>query len=141
MVDPLTVLVVEDNADGRAALCALLRRVGYTVEEAANGPEGVEKGVALRPGVALVDIGLPGLDGYEVARRLRAALGEAAVLLAYTAYSRPGGDAASAFDGWLTKPTDPKELLRLLARGRQAPVGQQEGETAAAGTSELGSGR
>jgi len=122
MVDPLSVLVVEDNADGRTALCTLLRRVGYTVEVAADGPEGVEKGVALRPGVALVDIGLPGLDGYEVARRLRAALGEALVLIAHTAYARPWDGTAGAFDAWLTKPADPKELLTLLARGRQPPV-------------------
>ncbi len=124
MVGPLTVLVVEDNADGRAALCALLRRVGYTVEEAADGPEGLAKGVALRPGVALVDIGLPGLDGYEVVRELRRNPATArARMIAVTGY---GGDQERArsreagFDAHLTKPADPTTLHELLAASASA---------------------
>jgi serine/threonine protein phosphatase PrpC len=59
--------------------------LGHTVETAKDGPEGVEKALASRPEVALIDIGLPGVDGYEVARRLRAALGGSIVLIAHTA--------------------------------------------------------
>jgi CheY-like chemotaxis protein len=74
-------------------------------------------GLALRPRAVVVDIGLPGFDGYEVCRRLRAALGTKAVLVAHTAYA--GGDAperaaAAGFNALLAKPTEPADLLRLL---------------------------
>ncbi|MES1210800.1 MAG: hybrid sensor histidine kinase/response regulator, partial [Acidobacteriota bacterium] len=68
----LHILVVEDNLDGRESLRDLLEIWGHTVELAEDGPEGVEKALAGHHDVALVDIGLPGLDGNEVARRIRA---------------------------------------------------------------------
>ena len=71
---PRRVLIVEDSPDGRAMLRLLLELYGFQVEEAADGRQGVEKALAWRPEAAVVDIGLPVLDGYEVARRLRAAL-------------------------------------------------------------------
>jgi CheY-like chemotaxis protein len=80
------VLLVEDHPDGRETLKLLLELCGYQVEAAADGRQGVEKGLAWRPEVAVVDIGLPLLDGYEVARRLRAALGGRVRLIALTAY-------------------------------------------------------
>ena len=111
------VLVVEDNPDGRAMLRLLLELCGHQVEAAADGREGVEKALAWAPEVAVVDIGLPGLDGYEVARRLRAALGGRVVLIALTAYGGPEDrlrSYLSGFDHHLTKPADVGELLRLL---------------------------
>jgi CheY-like chemotaxis protein len=119
------VLVVEDNADCRASLDGLLGLNGFGVEVAADGPQGVAKALAWRPDAAVIDIGLPGLNGFEVARAVRAALGPTVLLVALTAYE---GDEfrvrglGSGFDRYLVKPTDPAELLRLLAE-RGAPGG------------------
>src|SRR5947209_1536778 len=85
----LHVLVVEDNADGRATLCALLELLGHHVDTAEDGLQGVEKGLTGHPEVAFIDLGLPRLNGYQVAQRLRAALGRNVLLVAYTAYSQP----------------------------------------------------
>lgn len=83
------VLIVEDNRDSRESLYRLLKLLGYRVTVAQDGYEGVEKALTCHPEVGLIDIGLPGLDGYEVARRLRSALGQTIVLIAYTAYTQP----------------------------------------------------
>jgi CheY-like chemotaxis protein len=112
------VLLVEDKLDGRATLRNLLELWGHTVETAADGRQAVEKGLAWRPEVAGVDIGLPLLDGYAVARQLRSALGGGrARLIALTAYGSPE-DRQRAFDAGsahhLTKPADPAELRWLL---------------------------
>src|SRR4051812_35070412 len=80
------ILVVEDNRDIRNSLRTLIGLLGHQVEVAADGVEGLQKALDLQPRVALIDIGLPGLDGYAVARRLRAAFGREMVLVAYTAY-------------------------------------------------------
>ena len=64
------VLLIEDNADAREALRVLLELDGYDVEAAADGPQALEIARGKTPAVALIDIGLPGIDGYEVARRL-----------------------------------------------------------------------
>jgi CheY-like chemotaxis protein len=115
---PRRVLIVEDSPDGRAMLRLLLELYGFQVEEAADGRQGVEKALAWRPEAAVVDIGLPVLDGYEVARRLKAALGGRVVLIALTAYGKPEDirrACEAGFDYHLTKPADVEELLRLLA--------------------------
>ncbi len=72
--DGLHVLIVEDNPDGRESLRDLLEIWGHQVEVAASGPRASSRPSPTRPDVALVDIGLPGLDGNEVARRIRAVL-------------------------------------------------------------------
>jgi CheY-like chemotaxis protein len=103
------VLVVEDNRDIRDSLKTLLEMLGYTVEVAADGVEGVERGLALRPRVALVDFGLPRLDGCQVARRLREALGGGVLLVSYTAHSDAEFRARAleaGFDLHLVKPLD-----------------------------------
>lgn len=111
------MLVVEDNPDGRESLCRLLSLCGFRVECACDGAEGVARGLALRPGAAVVDIGLPILDGFDVARELRRALGSGVLLIAHTGYSdkesrRRASEAG--FDHLLAKPCALAELLRLL---------------------------
>jgi signal transduction histidine kinase/CheY-like chemotaxis protein len=111
------VLVVEDNADGRAMLRALLELDGHDVHEAADGPAGVQRAAALRPDVVIVDVGLPGYDGHEVARRVRAS-GLKTVLVALTGYGQPEDRRCAleaGFDHYLVKPVDPRALERLLA--------------------------
>jgi CheY-like chemotaxis protein len=118
MVRPRPVLVVEDHPDGREALRLLLEMLGYPVEVAVDGVEGVAKALALQPALALVDIGLPRLDGYQVARHLRASLGRAVTLVACTAYGQPQDRLralGAGFDGFLVKPVDLEELSRWLA--------------------------
>jgi CheY-like chemotaxis protein len=107
---------VEDNPDGREALRILLEIWGYTVEAAGNGLEGVRKAITWHPDAAVVDIGLPLLDGYEVARRLKN-LDNHILLVALTAYGRPEDRRLAfqaGFNHHLTKPAEPEELHRLL---------------------------
>ena len=111
------VLVVEDNPDSRLSLHILLEMRGYEVEEAEDGLRGVRKALAWQPDVAVVDIGLPVFDGYEVARQIKAALGGGIRLIALTAYGRTEDRQrafAAGFDVHLTKPADPDELCRHL---------------------------
>ena len=121
------LLLVEDNPDIGETLRDLLQLLGHRVELAADGLRGVQLALAIRPDVALVDIGLPGIDGYEVARRLRATdAGKQILLVALTGYGRPEDRDRSleaGFDAHLVKPVDPDELNALIAslgRGRQA---------------------
>ena len=81
---PRSILIIEDNADARDALRLLLELDGHVVDAAGEGAEGVQIAQAKDPDIALVDIGLPGLDGYEVARRLRASGSRRPVLVALT---------------------------------------------------------
>jgi signal transduction histidine kinase/CheY-like chemotaxis protein len=116
-VKPLSILIVEDNADARRTLAALLGLMGHGVEAAATGTEGVARAAELRPRVALIDLGLPGLDGYEVGRRLRAALGGSAVLIALSGYAGEEDRRralAAGFDAHLAKPVDLDELKKIL---------------------------
>ncbi len=116
---PCHVLIVEDNADAREALGALLALGGHRVELAPDGVAGLDAALASRPDVALVDLGLPGLDGYELARRVRAAGARGMRLIALTGYGQPD-DVRRArdagFDVHLTKPVDPDELAAVIAR-------------------------
>ncbi len=117
----LRVLVVEDNKDAADSMALFLGMLGHEVRLAATGPEGVEAARAWRPDVVLCDIGLPGLDGYGVARELRLHPTTARVrLLALTGYGTEEDRRRSreaGFDHHLVKPADPDELQRLLASG------------------------
>jgi CheY-like chemotaxis protein len=113
----LHVLVIEDEAGIRESLEALLEREGHRVDLAEDGIEGVEKAIALRPQVALIDIALPRLDGFEAARRIRSALGPAITLIACTAYSEAEDHQQAldaGFDALRVKPIDPYQLLNWL---------------------------
>jgi CheY-like chemotaxis protein len=112
------VLVVEDNRDSRESLRLLLELWGCDVEATAEGNQAVPLAKARRPDLALIDIGLPGLDGYEVARQLRSELGRDVLLVAVTGYGGPQDRRLSAeagFDLHLVKPLDPESLRDLLA--------------------------
>ncbi|HEX2972958.1 MAG TPA: PAS domain S-box protein [Tepidisphaeraceae bacterium] len=111
------ILLVEDQADARRVLRRLLTLWGHQVEVAEDGPEAVDKAIAQSPEVALVDIGLPGFSGYEVAQRIRAALGNAIFLIALTGYGQPEDiqrASEAGFDLHLTKPIEPTRLEQLL---------------------------
>jgi CheY-like chemotaxis protein len=111
------VLLIEDSEDNREMLRMLLELDGFRVDVAADGEQGIKQAVALRPHVALVDLGLPALDGYEVARQVRAALGPSIRLVALTGYGQPedrARTAAAGFDAHVTKPVDHDALKAVL---------------------------
>jgi CheY-like chemotaxis protein len=112
------VLVIEDNADFQELLAFSARSWGHQVECVSDGEEGLERILSGQHDVALVDIGLPGLDGYEVARRVRAdARGRGIALIALTGYGSRDQRAAaldSGFDCVLVKPVEPTYLQRAL---------------------------
>jgi signal transduction histidine kinase/ActR/RegA family two-component response regulator len=116
----LRILVIEDNRDARDGLRLLLESWGHRVDEAADGRRGLELALLSRPDVALVDVGLPGLDGYEVAQAIRATPERGRPLLAaVTGYGQPEDERRAreaGFDAHLVKPIDPDELRRFLAR-------------------------
>ena len=111
------VLVVDDNADVLVVMRSMLELDGHAVSVAEDGTRGLATLLEERPDVAIVDIGLPGLSGYEVARRSRRA-GYAGKLFALSGYSGPK-DVAQArrhgFDAHLAKPLDPQRLHDLLS--------------------------
>ncbi|HEX7416483.1 MAG TPA: ATP-binding protein [Steroidobacteraceae bacterium] len=119
------VLIVDDNVDSAQALAALLALEGHMVATANSGPQALEQAPGFAPGVVLLDIGLPGMDGHEVARRLRAMpQTRNALLIAVTGYGGEGDRRRSAEAGFahhLVKPVDAPTLAKLLAtaaRGR-----------------------
>jgi len=118
------VLIVDDNADVADSMALLARFWGHEVAVASNGPAALELAERFHPQRALVDIGLPGMDGYEVARRLRTALRYPDFyLVAMTGYGQPADREkalAAGFDRHLVKPGDLKELQEILANGAAA---------------------
>jgi PAS domain S-box-containing protein len=119
------VLVIEDNPDAASSLKDSLELNGHVVEVANDGPEGIAKAHASRPDVVLCDIGLPGIDGYEVARRMRAAPELRSVaLVALTGYASSEDverALAAGFSRHLAKPPDLEQLERALAEAGWSP--------------------
>ncbi len=115
------ILIVEDNDDAREMLRVQLTQDGHEVHEAADGPTAVEMAAAHVPDVALIDIGLPGLDGYEVARRIRAGTGGKSIfLVAMTGYGQLDDRRRAfeaGFDAHATKPVLVERLAELIAAG------------------------
>jgi len=114
------VLVVDDNADVCTSLAALLAVLGHDVSTAKDGAEALEVFAAEAPEAALIDIGLPDISGYEVARRFRERDEGRTLLIALTGYGRQHDRDASmkaGFNAHLTKPASLAELERLFARG------------------------
>lgn len=115
----IKILVVEDNADARETLCRLLELDGYQVTNAADGVSALEMIDRAHPDVALIDIGLPELDGYEVARRIRSNEEfDGILLIALTGYGQDSdreAALASGFDAHLVKPLNTEKLADLIA--------------------------
>jgi len=114
-----TVLLIEDNEDGREMMATMLAVHGYPVTQAADGLQGVAAACANPPAAALVDIGLPGIDGYEVARRLRQDPATRGIrLIALTGYGLAEDQRRvleAGFDQHLVKPVSMDQLLEALA--------------------------
>jgi len=111
------VVLIEDNDDSREALVTALGLLGHEIQAASTGQAGIELVLRGQPRHVLVDIGLPDIDGYEVARRLRQRLGNRVTLVALTGFGQQTDRQLSAeagFDAHIVKPVDPAELLRIL---------------------------
>jgi signal transduction histidine kinase len=121
-----TVLLIEDNQDGREMMATMLDAYGYAVRQAADGVQGVRMALENVPDVALVDIGLPGIDGYEVARRLRAnASTQHLKLIALTGYGLEDDQRRvleAGFDLHLVKPVDINLLLDAIGSSARREV-------------------
>jgi PAS domain S-box-containing protein len=117
---PRHVLIVDDNLDNAAGMAVLLKRAGHHVDTAHEGGGAVALIAELQPEVVLLDIGLPGLDGYEIARRVRATFGVQPLLIAVSGYAQEEDRRRSTeagFDHHLAKPVNMAELMTLIARG------------------------
>jgi two-component system CheB/CheR fusion protein len=115
---PRRILLVDDNVDAATMLAMVLRLLGHEVVTAKSGAEGLEEGARFRPDVAILDIGMPGMDGYEVCRRLRAEPWGASIhVIALTGW---GADEdlrrtnAAGFNVHLVKPVDRETLSKAL---------------------------
>jgi CheY-like chemotaxis protein len=114
----LNILVVDDNVDEATSLSLVLRMHGYATKTVYNGPAALEAARIYQPDVVLLDIGLPGMDGYEVARQLPEAVRTRPLLIAVTGYSQDENRRRAAevgFDRYLLKPVDLQQLHQLLA--------------------------
>jgi two-component system OmpR family response regulator len=128
--DCLRVLVAEDNADGAETLARLLRLHGHETRVALDGPAALREAQDGEPDVVLLDLGLPGLDGYEVARRLRERhlgrpRGKLPLLIAVTGYADEEARRRSADAGivlHLVKPVDFDQLQAILLRFRRVAL-------------------
>ncbi len=118
MTDKKTVIVVDDSPTVRETIAYILRAEGYDVHTATNGREGIEVVRSLRPKVVMVDGMMPEMDGFEVARKLRADPDLAGITIIMLTAMGQGIDRQRAIDAgvdhFLTKPFDDDEALRLL---------------------------
>ena len=112
------VLVIEDHEDNRRIVRDLVTASGYDLIEATTGEQGIELAAQAKPDIILMDIQLPGLDGYEVTRRIK---GDPALkhipIIAVTSYALSGDDQkafAAGCDGYVTKPFSPRLLLAKI---------------------------
>jgi CheY-like chemotaxis protein len=118
------VVVVEDNADSRDLLCEVLIHAGFECRTAETGLTGLQLIEEYEPDIAILDVGLPEIDGFEVARRIRHQERHAQMcLIALTGYGQPQDRAAAreaGFDAHVVKPVDPDVLVRLLTEMRRS---------------------
>jgi CheY-like chemotaxis protein len=113
------IVIVEDNADVRELLRLKLRRLGHEVAGVSDGRDGVTTIVESKPDMALIDIGLPGIDGYQVARQVRSRMGDRVVLVAVSGFGQPEDKRKAieaGFDEHLTKPADVNDIENILER-------------------------
>jgi two-component system, cell cycle response regulator DivK len=114
------VLVIEDNEKNRYLISFILKGAGYTVIEAVTGEEGVETALRERPDLILMDIQLPGIDGYETTRRIRASPeGTKVPVIALTSYAMTGDREralAAGCTGYVEKPINPDTILDEIGK-------------------------
>jgi len=130
-----TILLIEDNEQNRYLVTFLLEKHGYDVIAAATGPDGIELAIRARPSMILLDIQLPGMDGYSVARALRSNPDLRYVpIVAVTSYAMVGDREkawAAGCDGYIEKPINTEafvaEIGRYLSRGSH-PGGREQNE-------------
>jgi CheY-like chemotaxis protein len=111
------ILLVDDNADAAELLTELLRGVGHEVSVAHDGPQALIESAGFNPDVAVLDIGLPVMDGYELARRLVATLGRRPFMIALTGYGQENDRVRAreaGFDEHIVKPVDPERLIEVI---------------------------
>ena len=124
----LRVLVVDDDPDTVASLRSLLKAWGYESWSALDGQAALDAAEVWPPDVVLLDLAMPGMSGYEVARQLRQSSPDRLFLVCLSGYGTEADRRRSreaGFDYHLLKPTDPKELHRLL-ESRRSAVGQDQ---------------
>jgi two-component system CheB/CheR fusion protein len=130
-VPPRRVLVVDDNVDAAESLALLLRLRGHQVWKAHTGPEALQAAEVHQPEIVVLDIGLPGMNGYEVARRLREQPRfQATILAAVTGYGKEDDRRRSeeaGFDHHLVKPVAPEALQQVMA-SRERETASRERE-------------
>ena len=129
-VIPRRVLIVEDDVDLAQGLAILLQLAGHSVETETEGSAALARSAEFRPEAVLLDLGLSGMDGCEIARRLRAQLGSKTVLVALTGYSQVEDrvrTAEAGFDHHLVKPVALEEIHRLLATLDGTPPARSDG--------------
>ena len=129
MTLPRKILIVEDNEDSRELVVKVLRNKGYEMVQAADGEEALEKAVAEKPDLILLDISLPKLNGYEVAKKLKAMEEFQEIpIVALTAHAMKGDREnviVSGFEGYISKPVNVRELpdqVRAYIRGKRESV-------------------
>src|SRR5262245_3109250 len=114
------ILIVEDQEDNRRILHDVLSTVGYDLIEALNGEDGVKLAQSERPDLILMDIQLPGMDGYEAAHRIKGiAELKTTPIIAVTSYALSGDEAkarAAGCDGYIAKPFSPREVLAKVRK-------------------------
>jgi DNA-binding response OmpR family regulator len=119
MSDPQHILLVEDDQSVRESLRYLLESWGYRVDEAEDGVRGIKHAIVAKPETVLVDLGIPLVDGCEVARQVRSARGDDVLLVAVTASTYKGDRVrimTAGFDLFFAKPVDPETLRQSLVR-------------------------
>lgn len=117
------VLIIDDNHDAAEMMAALVRSMGAEAETAADGLDGIDRVATFEPDMILLDIGMPGLDGYDTCRRIRRENGRHTLIVALTGWGQDRDKARAAeagFDAHLTKPADPEDIQRLMSSGRGA---------------------
>jgi two-component system cell cycle response regulator DivK len=117
-MNPRRILLIEDNENNRYLVSFLLQAHGWEVVHAADGPRGLELAATLAPALILLDIQLPGMDGYSVARALKANAALAAIpVVAVTSYAMAPDRAkalAAGCDGYIEKPIDPETFVATV---------------------------
>jgi two-component system cell cycle response regulator DivK len=132
---PRKVLIVEDNEDNRELVVKVLKNKGFITAEAVDGEDAIEKAVSEKPDLILLDISIPKLDGYEVAKRLKSMEECREIpIVAFTAHAMKGDREkviVAGFEGYITKPVNIRELpnqIRSFIRGKRESIlgGEEE---------------